>query len=102
MIKNLTPHAITETTTGGIYPPSGTICRVTMTCRRVNEIAGAPVYKAEYGAIENLPAPVPGVVYVVSGMVLAVLAGSREDVVAPGELVRNEAGQPIGCQGWKI
>ena len=130
MIINLTPHSITETTTGAVYPPSGQVARVAVTMTVTGrEVGGAPVSVATYGEIEGLPAtaacPVCGAgldsvlreqdmsychvcghdvpepaTYIVSGMVLAAISG-RQDVVAPGDLVRDENGQPVGCRGWK-
>ena len=32
-------------------------------------------------------------------MVLGALGGSCPDVFAPGDLVRDESGKPIGCKG---
>jgi hypothetical protein len=54
------------------------------------------------GAVEGLPAPQEGVVFIVSGMVLEALRGSgRSDVFAPGTgptdgAVRNDKGQILG------
>jgi hypothetical protein len=42
------------------------------------------------------------VLLIVSGMVREALAGSRSDVASPGALVRNAAGQPVGCNGLNI
>lgn len=52
------------------------------------------------GDVVDLPDPVDGVVYVVSSMVLAhpSLCG-RNDLASPGELLRDDAGRPIGCSG---
>lgn len=45
----------------------------------------------------GLPEPEAGTVLIASAMVAD--AVRRPDVMSPGELVRNEAGQPIGCKG---
>jgi hypothetical protein len=34
-------------------------------------------------------------------MVLSACQG-RKDLLAPGELVRDEAGKPTGCRGFKV
>lgn len=54
-----------------------------------------------YGQIEGLPDPEHGIIYIVSGMVKSALAAQgivRNDVVVPGNQVRDEQGQVIGCR----
>lgn len=67
----------------------------------VGEINGAPIYKMEFGNVEDLPPVVDGTVYVVSRMVVTACP-ERRDFVSPGPLLRNDAGQPIGCIGLSI
>ena len=98
---NLTPHVINETVSGRSFAPSGEVARVATTMVDAGGIEGIPLFRAEYGEIEGLPAPkYDGTVYIVSGMVLAAIK-DRADCVAPGELVRDEDGKPIGCKGFK-
>jgi hypothetical protein len=98
---NLTPHEINvvdESGEGVIdIPASGEIARVETTREIAGKAGNVPVYRTVYGEITGLPAPREGIVYVVSGMVLA--QTDRIDVMAPGELVRDDAGKPIGCVG---
>ncbi|MEK7628797.1 MAG: hypothetical protein AAB421_05300 [Patescibacteria group bacterium] len=50
----------------------------------VGEAAGLPIYGAPmWGAVEGLPAPVEGTIFIVSLLVLGHLSG-RDDVVGPG------------------
>ena len=98
---NLTPHTINEVETGRSFEPSGEVARVAVAMEPAGEIDDVPVFIARYGEVENLPAPTEGIVYIVSGLVLAAING-RSDVVAPGDLVRDEAGKPVGCRGFKI
>ena len=75
---------------------------------------GVNLYRAVYGNIETidnatkavvggLPPVVEGTTYVVSGQALeAVKASGRSDFAAPGELVRDANGQPVGCNGLKV
>jgi hypothetical protein len=69
-------------------PASGTIARVQMTEGTLVALPGLPCLVstgATYGAVEGLPAPAEGTIYVVSGRVLSALAGSgRDDVYGPG------------------
>ena len=101
---NLTPHAIKEVNSGLTIPPSGEVARVSVVYKsvaykKVSEKAGIPFFKAEYGEVEGIPAPQPSVLYIVSGLVFE--ATDRTDVIAPGELVRDKDGKPIGCNGFK-
>lgn len=104
-IINLTPHEINIVVIPGVLnrdlPPSGKVARVTEIMEEINPSPlgkGCPVFRATYGEVEGLPAPAPGVAYVVSGLVRAAVP-DRKDVFSPGKLIRDENGQPIGCQG---
>jgi len=98
---NLTPHAIKEVNSGRTFEPSGTVARVSVTYEKVADMdGGIPLYRAKYGAVEGLPEPQPGTVYIVSGLVFE--ATDRPDVIAPGNLVRDEQGRPVGCDGFKV
>ena len=66
----------------------------------MDEVDGMPVYKTEYGDIEGLPPESAGTVYLVSRLVLDALQGTRSDVFAPGQAVRDETGKVIGCRGF--
>lgn len=100
---NLTPHKIKEVVTGLEIEPSGEIARVSVQYEPAGEAGGVPLFAAKYGEVDGIPAPQLGVIYIVSGMVKShpAVAG-RDDVVAPGDLVRDENGQPIGCRGFKV
>jgi hypothetical protein len=99
-VINLTPHEICEATTGQTFPPSGGIARVSSSQVKIKEINGIPFYRTEFHEIEGLPDPEPDTMYIVSGMIFD--RCSRTDVIAPGNLVRDNKGQPIGCQGFRI
>jgi hypothetical protein len=107
-IINMTPHPINIMAEGGTtitLPPSGALVRVRVT----REVAGyichdgaeIPLHRTSYGAVEGLPAPEPGTLYIVSLAVRAACPG-RMDLASPGELVRDAAGQPIGCRGLDV
>jgi len=118
---NMTPHVLNVFTGNGDNPdevlnllPSGRSLRVAQTFEPAGVLNGVTLYVAVYGAVEavdnatkavvgGLPPVVEGTTYVVSGQTLEALrASSRVDFAAPGELVRNEAGQPVGCNGLKV
>lgn len=100
---NLTPHPITIG--NAMVPPSGTIARVAVTRRRIADITLAdgstiPAFSPAFGDVTDLPAPQDGAIYIVSAMVRSHPAvAQRPDVASPGQLVRDAAGQIIGCDG---
>ena len=84
-----------------VVQPSGCVARVEQKLTQERDDNGIVWYRPEYGDVTGLEEPRDGVVYIVSGMVLAAITG-RDDVLAPGELVRDEAGRVIGCRGLRL
>ena len=105
-IINLTPHPINlrvdniET----IFPKTDTIARVdSLSVETDLVIAGAKVFKTEFGEVSGLPAQQDNTYYIVSGLVLSALKGTRSDCIAPKTdmtAIRNEAGHIIAVTGW--
>lgn len=91
---NLTKHAI-NLSDGRAFEPSGQWANVEST---YGTIVDDVAHKVN-GAIQNLPDPVEGVRYIVSGVILDALNGSRDDVVGPAsdhpDTVRNEKGHVV-------
>lgn len=75
---NCTPHSI-HLNDGAVFAPSGTVAR----CQASFSEFVDGICRQQFGEVQDLPAPQPGTRYIVSAMVLATLAGSRPDVVAP-------------------
>ena len=102
-IINLTPHILNIHTPSGVVnvPPSGSVARCAVSSETVGEHEGIPLLRSSMGEVTGLPSPEPGVLYVVS-MVVRGAVSERSDIASPGALVRNEAGQPCGCQGLVI
>ena len=116
---NLTPHTINIVGRTAIsIGPSGRSLRVSQEMVPVNQGVSLSdsidLYRAKYGNLElidndtkavvssDLP-PVKGdTIYIVSGQCLEALKGVRDDFAAPGELVRDDKGQPVGCKGLRI
>lgn len=98
---NLTPHAITikNDEVDFVIEPSGMISRVTAELVE-SEIEG--IFVQTFGNVEGLPEASENTIFVVSGLVLSALAGSRKDVVAPmtTKAARNEAGQIVSVPGF--
>lgn len=105
---NLTPHTINIMKNGKTVlevEPSGEIARVSCQYEKSTEINEIEFYSASYGEVTGLPPEKRDVIYIVSGMVFEAVKKSdllRSGYACPGELVRNEKGQPIGCNGLRI
>lgn len=97
---NLTPHQLNILTPDGerVFPASGLVARVVTAQHPGPVVGGIPTVLTCMGDVHGLPDPEPGVVFIVSGMVAA-LVSHRSDVFSPGPLVRDERGQPIGAAG---
>lgn len=104
MFVNLTQHVITllqgeNDTIWGRIPTSGTVARVPTTSEPMDPVQGISCTRTRFGAVEGVPPREEGTVYIVSRLVLEAAKDFRDDVYAPGELVRDPAGQVIGCRG---
>ena len=109
---NLTPHPIVVRTNGvGItIPTSGQVARVTSRQELASEIdiygIKIPVQRTIFGQVEGLPDPQPDTIYIVSGLVMSALKGTRPDVVQPDTsptgAIRNENGQIVAVCGFQV
>src|SRR5690606_12270980 len=103
-VVNLTPHSLNIITESGAVaiPPSGTVARVMVTRESAGTVTldgvAVPLSRTTYGAGEGLPDTAPNTLYVVSSLVAAG-AGDRNDLVGPGDLVRDKHGKVIGALG---
>ena len=112
---NLTPHEVRVFSPSGeqwVFPPSGQVARVAVSRKQSGVIPASaetvgdvvdgqgciPVYLPRFGQAENLPEPERGKVFIVSALVRGAVP-HRHDVFSPGDLRRDEKGQPIGCNG---
>ena len=97
---NLTPHDIKVVLEHGednihIFPQSGTIARVGTTQKHAETIEGVKIFTTVFGQVEGLPEPKEDTMFIVSGMVLSALNGTRPDVVAPAKLIRDMVGRVV-------
>ena len=105
-IINLTPHPINLRVEGieTIFPKTDTVARVdSLSVETDLVIAGAKVFKTEFGEVSGLPVQQDGIFYIVSGLVLSALKGSRTDCIAPKTdmtAIRNDAGHIVAVTGW--
>lgn len=110
-VVNLMKHDCTIALAGytTTYPPSGTVAtveeKITPNGDRFleNKVEAyesglqVPIVKREFGEVQGLPEPQPGILYLVSSMVLAAVP-DRKDVFAPDSgqsATRNEKGHVV-------
>ena len=95
-IVNLTPHPVTLVSTGGdevVIPPEENPVRIPTTTAPAGEVNGIPVVEERLGDADSvLPAPQPGVVYVVSRPVAE--RANRPDLLVPTQVERVD-GRPV-------
>lgn len=100
-IVNLTPHSLNVVMPDGnirVIAPSGGVARVSTQSSSDGDVDGIPVSTSVFGDLVGLPPIKDSVFLVVSRLVLEA-AGKRRDLLAPGELVRDEKGAVVGCRG---
>lgn len=105
-LVNLTPHSLTLYTPTGVIelPASGQLARVRSTSEVAGQVYGMPIIQPAFSPVEGIPDPEPGILYVVSSLVLTALKNrgeSRDDLVAPATgpndgAVRDSAGRVQG------
>ena len=99
-LVNLTPHHITEVSTGITLQPSGIVCRVDVDREVTGEVSGIPIYKNKViGEVTGLPAPKKNTLYVVSGVVKDHIK-NRDDVVKVGRTIKDANKRVVGCIGF--
>lgn len=107
-IVNLTPHAIRllgpdDEELLKLFP-AGEVARVEMEEEVTGEIEVAglsvPTVRVRPGEVTGLPAPLRNTRYVVAQVVAAAVAGHRDDVLVPYDLVRDAEGRVIGCRAF--
>ena len=102
---NLTPHAlnVNPNVESINIPPSGTIARVSVERQKVAHINGIAISRVKYGEPVNLPDEEDGVLLIVSAMVAShPLLKGRNDILYPGEAIRDSEGRVIGCDGLSM
>jgi hypothetical protein len=104
MLKNLTPHKlniVTEYDNVIELEPSGVVARVSTTRTKIDQVGEIGLFLTTYGKTMDLPEPEEDTIYIVSLLVKSANP-KRLDLASPGELVRNEKGEVIGCKGLSL
>ena len=99
---NLTPHTINIHSNGNVtnVTPSGSIARVSTNYQHSTTVSGINIYNCVYGDVHGLPDSQNNTIYIVSSVVKSAVP-NRMDVMSPGELIRDNDGKPIGCNGLR-
>lgn len=103
---NLCPHTINildeEAAPIITVQPSGNVARVSQS-EEIVAVPGLPckITRQTFGDVVGLPEATPGVFFIVSRLVAAACP-ERDDLLIPGPLVRDDAGNPIGCRGLSV
>lgn len=102
-LVNLTPHEIRLLPEAGgevVVPPSGEVARCAVERRVIGHAlcdgVMVPLHRTVFGAVQGLPAPMVGIVYVVSALVAQ--AARRPDVVSVDDAVRDAEGRVVGAR----
>lgn len=98
---NCTPHSIALVREDGevimTLPKGEVIPRLTQSTRQVDVVNGVSITETQFGDTQDLPDAQEGVLLIVSRLVLSANS-DRRDLVVPNELVRDDAGNIIGCK----
>ena len=105
-LKNFTPHNVViviDEMTKVVIPSEG-IARVTETKTPAPSIVVDGViietFVSAFGEVENLPPQEEGIMIIVSALVASAAKG-RDDLLVPGELVRDDGGNIVGCKSLR-
>lgn len=101
---NLTPHPLNVVDRNGAthkITPSGIVARVNTSKTTVGSTDGFGVVAEVTGNVVDMPEPQWLTLYIVSRVVAGQLT-DRTDVLVPGDFIRDNDGNIIGCNGFSI
>ena len=101
---NLTPHALNVVDRNGKIhniEPSGIVARVTTSKMMVGSTDNFSFTGEVTGNVVDMPEPQWLTLYIVSRVVATQLM-DRTDVLVPGDFIRDEAGNIVGCNGFSM
>nr|DAW83518.1 MAG TPA: hypothetical protein [Caudoviricetes sp.] len=109
MLKNLTPHEVCIYKLNGVTPDLDLVIEAGEEVARVSceyikvdkKVDGIDLYRPVFGEVTGLPEYSEGVYLLVSAMVREALP-LRSDLVSPGQLLRDDDGNVIGCLGLVV
>jgi hypothetical protein len=103
---NLTPHDIVVKRQDGefvTFPKSGKVARVKVRTQTIDVFNGIAINNNTYGDVEDLPKrdKYHNNIYIVPRMVRD-FCPDRTDLVSPGDLIRDDKGNPVACDGLVV
>lgn len=103
VLVNLTPHdvLVIDGEKSIDIQKSGEVARVSTKSEKIGTAAGLPLFTTVYGEVTGLPTPSTGTYLIVSALVRCALP-ERKDLISPSQLVRNSAGEIVGCAGFDV
>lgn len=101
---NLTPHDVVvcdrEYNPYKCFRATGKVARINENINLVEVFGGVSLYRHEYREVLDLPDPVPGTRYIVSGVVRRAFP-ERKDLVTPNKFVKRPGSEVIvGCRSF--
>lgn len=101
-LVNLTPHNITLMDDQGNIiqdiPSTGVIPRLKEDTEVIGNVNGIPVTIKTFGGVDSMPEPQADTFYIVSALLASKL--SRNDLLVPSDMVRDDKGRIVGCKGF--
>lgn len=110
MFTNLTPHVVVIRSVSGKlvhFLPSGEEAKVTVKKRLIGSLAMMesdehfPIYITTYTDVVGVPNQIEGKYLIVSDEVRQAMP-HRNDLLSPGELIRDIVNKPIGNDGFEV
>lgn len=98
---NLTPHALHVKLKDGetlVIPADGRVARVSTTQKEVDELNNITIYETYFGEVVGLPERAENTFYIVS-KITQDARPHRDDLLSPGNLIRDNEGNVVGCEG---
>ena len=103
-IFNYTAHTVLSSNKDGTtraFEPVGIVPRVSQKSNFVKQIDGVDLWESTYGRVQDLPEARLDTFLIVSALV-KIACPDREDLLSPGELIRDDQGRVVGCKGLRI
>ena len=106
IVVNMTPHPVNICDADGnivrTYPKGESTIRLAAeTVSAGTLLDGTPLTRTEFGDAEGLPEWSIGTYYIVSQLVKSALP-ERDDLLVPAEVVRDSAGNIVGCKSLGV
>ena len=103
ILVNLCPHPIYDVTSGITIAEATEPLRVVSTTSLYKKLGGICLFQTTITIPKDrLPPKIEGVYYIISALTAKHLPKNRDDFIVPGNPVRNNKGEVIGCYGFRV